>query len=117
MKELKTSFRLNGLLYTLLDRNDLVAVYGISGTYTDEIFHWEVDKIYIRKDQYGVRESIPTNELFGRDLSRCFMYKEIALRYFDELAIRLKQLQGVVKVVTGVAENTEVVPEYQMVEI
>jgi hypothetical protein len=62
MKTLKTKFRMNGLSYTLLKRNDKVALYGIGGTYTDEILHWEVDKIYIRKDQFGERESIPTNE-------------------------------------------------------
>ncbi len=40
MNELKTSFRLNGLSYTLLKRNEVVALYGIGGTYTDEILHW-----------------------------------------------------------------------------
>jgi hypothetical protein len=42
MKLLKESFKLNGLQYTQLKRNDVVALYGISGTYTDEILHWEV---------------------------------------------------------------------------
>lgn len=50
MKKLKESFRLNGLPYTLLKRNDVVALYGIGGTNTDEILHYEVDIIYIRKD-------------------------------------------------------------------
>jgi len=108
MKELRTSFRLNGLLYTLLKRNEVVALYGIGGTYTDEILHWEVSKIYIRKDKYGIRESIPTNEQFGRDLSRCFMDEAKALKYYEELTSRLKLSQGVAKVVTGVAQNTEV---------
>ena len=44
---------MNGLPYTLLKRNELVAIYGIGGTYTDQIIHWEVDKIYIRKDNMG----------------------------------------------------------------
>jgi hypothetical protein len=114
MKTLKTSFRLNGLPYTLLQRNEVVALYGIGGEYTDEIRHWEVDKIQIRNDQHGERESIPTNEQFGRDLSRCFNDKEKALRYFDELTTRLNLLQGVSKVVTGVAQNTEVMLEYQL---
>ena len=112
MNELKASFRLNGLQYTLLKRNEVVALYGIAGTYTDKILHYEVSKIYIRKDKYGVRESIPTNELFGRDLSRCFNDEESALKYFDELTTRLKLLQGVPKVVTGVQGNVEAISEY-----
>ena len=117
MKELKTSFRLNGLPYTLLKRNEVVALYGIGGTYTDEILHWEICKIYIRKDQFGKREAIATNEKFGRDLSRCLNNEDSALRYFDELTVRLNKLnlcQGVPKVVTGVEENVEEVHEYQL---
>jgi hypothetical protein len=45
MKKLKDSFRLNGLPYTLLKRNDVVALYGIGGTNTDQI------KTPNRKDQ------------------------------------------------------------------
>jgi len=99
---------MNGLPYTLLKRNEVLALYGIGGTYTDEILHWEVSKIYIRKDKYGIRESLPTNEKFGRDLSRCFGNKEVALRYFDELTSILNQGKGVPKVVTGVQEVVEV---------
>jgi hypothetical protein len=115
MKLLETSFNLNDLPYTLLKRNDKVALYGIGGEHTDKILHWEVDIIYIRKDKYGVREHIATNELFGRDRSRCFMDEKSALAYYDKLSAKL--LQGVSKVVTGVAENTEVIHEYQLVEI
>jgi hypothetical protein len=118
MKELKTSFRLNGLPYTLLKRNEFVALYGIGGTYTNKILHWEVCKIYIRKDQYGEREAIPSNEKFGRDRSRCFYNEESALRYFDELTVKLNKLnlrQGVPNVVTGVEVNVEVMPEYYLV--
>jgi hypothetical protein len=48
MKTLETKFRLNGLPYTLLKRNDIVALYGIGGTFTNEILHYEVDIIYTR---------------------------------------------------------------------
>jgi len=58
IKTLKTSFRLYGLTYTLLERNEYVALFGISGTYADEILHYEVDVINIRKDRYGEMESI-----------------------------------------------------------
>lgn len=115
MKILKEHFRLNGLPYTLLKRNDKVALYGIGGTYTDEILHWEVSKIYIRKDKYGVREALPTNEKFGRDLSRCFMNKERAYQYYDTLTAILNRGKGVSKVVTGVEGNVEVIVECQPV--
>jgi hypothetical protein len=36
MKTLRAKFRLNGLPYTLLKRNEVVAMYGIGGTYTDD---------------------------------------------------------------------------------
>jgi hypothetical protein len=102
MKLLKESFKFNGLQYTQLKRNELVALYGIGGTYTDEPKQYEVSKIYIRDDQYGIRESLPTNEQFGRDLSRCFNSHDSALRYFDELT---KLYQRVSKVVSGVTED------------
>lgn len=113
MKTLKTQFRMNGLPYTLIKRNDKEALYGIGGEFTNEILHREVDIIYIRKDQYGVREAIATNEQFGRDRSRCYMNEKLALERYDELTAEL--YQGVSKVVSGVKENGEVVPEYQMV--
>jgi hypothetical protein len=58
MKILKTQFSLNGLQHTLLKRNEIVALYGIGGTYIDEILHLEVDIIYIRKNKYCVRELV-----------------------------------------------------------
>ena len=74
MKLLKESFKLNDLQYILLKRNDVVALYGIGGNYTDDVKSYEVDIIYIRKDKYAdEREHIPSNELFGRDRSRWFL--------------------------------------------
>jgi hypothetical protein len=55
IKLLEESFRLNSLQYTLLKRNDVVALYGIGGTYTDKPINYEVDKIYIRTDKFGAR--------------------------------------------------------------
>jgi hypothetical protein len=54
--KLKIQFRKNELLYTLITRNDNVALYVIGGHYTDQIIHYEVDKIYIRNDNFGIRE-------------------------------------------------------------
>jgi hypothetical protein len=119
MKQLKEYFMLNGLPYTLLKRNDVVALYGIGGTFTDKILHYEVDIIYVRKDQYGEREHIANNENFGVDRSRCFNNKIKALEYFDKLTAELlterKLPQGVPKLTTGVEENVEVIPEYQLI--
>ena len=94
MKTLKTQFRKNDLPYTLLKRNEVAAMYGIGGTYTDKILHWEASKIYIRKDKYGIRESLPTNEKFGRDLSRCFMNKELALTHIAALGLQCADIMN-----------------------
>jgi hypothetical protein len=119
MKTLKTQFRMNELPYTLLKRNEVVALYGIGGTFTNEILHYEVDIIYIRKDKYGEREHIADNGNFGRDRSRCFMRKDLAYEYYDELSADLIMerflSQGVTKVITGVRNNEEVMFEYQMI--
>ena len=110
MNTLKERFRLNGLQYTLLKRNDVVALYGISGTYTDKILHFEVDVIYIRSDKYGQREHIATNDDFGRDRSRCYRTLEKAEEYFDKLTTDLNNernlSQGVPKSIAGVKQNT-----------
>jgi hypothetical protein len=119
MKTLKTKFRINDLPYTLLKRNEYVALYGIGGDYTEEILHYEVDIIYHRKDKYGDREHIANNENFGRDRSRCYKNFDAALQYFNKLTYDLSQeriqSQGVSKVITGVEENLKVIHEVQMV--
>jgi hypothetical protein len=117
MKELKTSFMLNGLLYTLIYRNEVVALYGILGTYSEEIINCEVDVIYIRNDKYGEREAIADIDTFGRDRSRCFKSKALADEYFEKLTsdLRIERnlSQGVAKVIAGVAIESELIPEYQ----
>ena len=115
IKILSAKFRRNGLPYTLLKRNEVVALYGIGGTYTDRILHYEVSKIYIFNDKYGFRESIPANERFGRDPSRSFNDMESSNKYFEELTTRLKLSQGVAKVIAGVQENVAVIPEVNSV--
>jgi hypothetical protein len=115
MKELEAKFTLNGLPYTLLKRNDVVALYGIGGTYTEEILHYEVSKIHVRNDQYGLRESLPSNERFGRDGSSCFNDLESANRYFDELTTRLNLSQRGPRFMSGVQDNVLVISEYHFV--
>ena len=118
MQELKKSFKLNGLPYTLLKRNDVVAMYGVGGEYTDKILHYEVSKIYIRKpDKYCTkyREALPTNEKFGTDGSKCYKDQKLAYEYFDVLTGILNRGKGVPKVVTGVEEKVEAVHDYVLV--
>jgi hypothetical protein len=109
------------LPYTLLKRNEVVALYGIGGTYTNKILHYEVDIIYIRKDKYGAREHIAKNDDFGRDRSRCFAREDLALNYYDELTTELMNErilpQGVSKSIAGVRQNDEVIAIYQPEEI
>jgi len=119
MKTLEAIFRLNDLPYTLLKRNEVVALYGIGGTYTEEIIHYEVDVIYIRKDRFGEREHIAKNDDFGRDRSRCFNRRDLAEEYFDFLTTELMNesnlSQGVVKSIAGVQKKNKGIPECQFV--
>jgi hypothetical protein len=114
MKQLKTSFREHGLLNTQLKRNEVVALYGVGGEYTDKILHWYVAKIYHRrhrpdkKDRTIEWESLPTPEQFSRDLSLSFVNEEFALQYFDKLTAILNNRKRPAKVVTGLGENMKV---------
>jgi hypothetical protein len=100
MKTLKETFRKNGLLYQLIKRNEVVALYGIGGTYTDKILHYEVCKIHLRKVHTinGIvipeSESLPSNEEFGRDKSRATVGYGDAMETFDQLTRRIKTGQG-----------------------
>jgi hypothetical protein len=75
----------------LIKRDEYVTLYGIGGEYTDKVISYEVDIIYIRNDQYGKRESIATNGVFGRDRSRCFNNEQKALEYYDDLTVDLRR--------------------------
>ena len=68
MKKLEESFKLNGLQYTLIKRNEHVALFGIGGTYTDMILSFEVARIKIRKDEPGIREHVAANCDFGLEV-------------------------------------------------
>ena len=108
MEKLKESFKRQGLRYSFLKRNDHLSVFGVSGTYTDKILHYEVMLIRIRDDQYGHREAIPSDDQFGKSKSdRHFQNIDEALAYFDEWTANLMQ---------GVEENAEKVVSYQQME-
>lgn len=96
MKRLQEKFRKNGLPYTLIKRNEFVAMYGIGGTYTDKILHYEVIRIIavpeteIKGRIIPAHEAIPGNELFGKEGSKCIHNRDRAERYFLELTDNLK---------------------------
>ncbi len=70
---MKESFSKNGLPYTLVKRNKFAVMYGVGGTYTDRISHYEVCKIKKVKDKeilgqiIPAHETIPGNEEFGTE--------------------------------------------------
>jgi len=103
MEKLKESFRRHGLSYTLIKRNDKLCIYGVSGTYTDNILHFEVMLIRIRDDQYGHREGIPSDEEFGKSKrDRHFQKLVEAEAYFARWTASLMQ---------GVKEKDKVIPK------
>lgn len=117
MKKLREKFRRDRLLYSQIDKNDFVGLYSVGGHFSDKTTHYEVCKIYIRNDIYGEREALPTDALFGEDLSRCFPDMETAQKYFVEMTQRYNNVQKMPKVVTVSEESTEVIPESQFQEI
>ncbi len=92
MKILKTHFRKNDLFYTLICRNDKVAM---NGTRQDEDMvrcHYEVARIYIRPAHiaFGVTfdeaEVLTSNAQFYYDVSGAFIKKDNAMKHFLKLS-------------------------------
>lgn len=100
MKQLPEQFRKNELPYTLLKRNEVVALYGVGGTYTEKILHYEVCQIHHQRGRvfrgvvWEAGEVLPSDEQFGRDGSRAIINHDEALKYFDELTTSLKSSRG-----------------------
>jgi len=94
MKILKTHFSKNGLEYTLLKRNDKIALFqlGISSECPDG---YEVSRIYIMRPHkaFGVdfeeAEIISSNDQFLFDGSGAFRNLDNALKHFDKLTNKL----------------------------
>jgi hypothetical protein len=93
MKILKTYFRKNGLEYTLMKRNDKVALFQLGPTeYPDG---YEVSRIYNMRPHkaFGLyfEESgiISSNDQFYADGSGSFRDLNNALRHFDKLSNKL----------------------------
>jgi hypothetical protein len=96
IQPLLESFSKNGLPYRLIKRNNVVALYGVGGTYYPTEQHYEVIRIIQvpEKNLFGktipAHEAIPGNGLFGREGSRSIVYLERAEDYFLELTDKLK---------------------------
>jgi hypothetical protein len=100
MKTLKTAFRKNDLYYTLVCRNDKVALFE---TRQDEDMircHYEVARIYIEPAHTAVgvdfeeAEVLTSNEKFNDDGSGAFIKRNNAMKHFLKLS---KELQCGVK--------------------
>jgi len=95
VQKLKTAFRKNGLSYTLVQRNNTVAMFGVSGTFTNQILHFEVCKIKLvpAGEMFGksfpAHETIPGNEMFGKEGSAAIVQRNEADKYFEELTNRI----------------------------
>jgi len=93
MKILKTKFRKNGLDYTLLDRNDKVALFQLG--HLPDPDGYEVSRIYIMRPHkaFGVdfeeSEIITSNDQFISDGSGAFRSLDLALKHFDKLSNKL----------------------------
>jgi len=92
-KRLKSHFNKNGLEYTLLDRNDKVALFQLGPLEAPD--GYEVCRIYHMKEHevFGVlfeeSEKISSNDQFLSDGSGSFRELRNAFKHFDKLSKRL----------------------------
>ena len=92
MKILKTKFRKNDLFYTLICRNDKVAMYETRQDEDSVLCDYEVARIYIMPalTAIGVNfeeaEVLTSDEKFFHDGSGAFIKKENAMKHFLKLS-------------------------------
>ncbi|MCX6253696.1 MAG: hypothetical protein NTV31_04375 [Bacteroidia bacterium] len=95
MKILKTHFRKNDLFYTLICRNDKVAMYETRQEEDSVLCHYEVARIYIRPAHTAVgvdfeeAEVLTSNDDFFYDGSGAFIKKDNAMKHFLKLSKKL----------------------------
>jgi hypothetical protein len=99
MKILKIHFRKNDLYYTLINRNDKVALYETRQTEDSDLCHYEVARIYIRPAHTAVgvdfeeAEVLTSNDDFGYDGSGAFIKRDNAMKHFLKLSATLTAVQ------------------------
>jgi hypothetical protein len=102
MKTLKTHFRKNDLYYTLINRNDKVALYETRQEEDSDLCHYEVARIYIRPAHTAVgvdfeeAEVLTSNDDFSNDGRSAFIKRDNAMEHFLKLsathtAVQVKQ--------------------------
>jgi hypothetical protein len=112
MKILKTTFRKNGLDYTLIKRTDKIALFQL-GTSSDPD-GYEVCRIYIMRlhKAFGVyfeeSEVISSNDQFLSDGSGSFRSLENAQKHFNKLSDKFVRQ---VYVVPEINSDTQVIAE------
>jgi hypothetical protein len=95
MKILKTQFRKNDLSYTLICRNDKVAMYETRQDEDSILSHYEVARIYIRPAHIAVgvdfeeAEVLTSNDQFFYDGSGAFIKRDNAMKHFLKLSKEL----------------------------
>jgi hypothetical protein len=95
MKILKTHFRKNDLYYTLIDRNDKVAIYETRQEKDSDRCHYEVTRIYIRPAHTALNvdfeeaEVLTSNDQFFYDGSGSFIEQDNAMKHFLQLSKEL----------------------------
>jgi hypothetical protein len=95
MKILKTHFRKNDLFYTLIGRNDKVAIYETRQEKDMTRCHYEVARIYIRPAHTAMgvdfeeAEVLTSNDQFYYDGSGAFIKKDNAMKHFLKLSEEL----------------------------
>jgi hypothetical protein len=95
MKILKTHFRKNDLYYTLICRNDKVAMNETRQNDDSDLCHYEVARIYIRPvyTAFGVdfeeTEVLTSNDQFYYDGSGAFIKRDNAMKHFLQLSKEL----------------------------
>ena len=116
MKILKTHFAKNGLNYTLIKRNDKVALFRLGpAEYPDG---YEVCRIYVmrRHKAFGIdfeeSEKISSNDQFMTDGSGSFRTLDGALRHFDKLTAPFVRP---INVLSESPSDSELIPECQAV--
>ena len=98
MKTLKTQFRKNDLFYTLVCRNDKVAMYETRQEEDMIRCHYEVARIYIKPAHIAVgvdfeeAEVLTSNEKFFYDGSGAFIKKDNAMKHFLKLTDKLTRM-------------------------
>jgi hypothetical protein len=98
MKLLKRHFRKNDLYYTLICRNDKVAMYETRQDEDMARCHYEVARIYIRPAHTAVgvdfeeTEVLTSNDDFFYDGSGAFIKKDHAMNHFLKLSNKLHSM-------------------------